>query len=115
MKIVKFFSIALVGSFLVASSVLANDVVKSTDSKTAENSIREQVAGALSQVNANDNSVVYVYFSVSETKGFELVDVKGNDAELTDKVKSVLASEAIVTTAVLDGKYSVKVRFADFK
>lgn len=116
MKVVKFFSIAVVSSFLTVSSMLASDVKgTNVEVKSAENSIREQVAGALSQVKADDNSVVYVVFSVSSSKGFEVVNVNSVNAALANEVKSVLTSQSISTSALVDGKYLLKVRFADFR
>jgi hypothetical protein len=116
MKVVKFFSVVLVSSFLTVSGLLANNVEgTNAEVKNAENAIREQVAGVLSDVNAAGNSVVYVVFTVSATKGFEVVSVNGSDADLASEVKSVLSSKAISTSALLDGKYLVKVRFADYK
>ena len=114
MKIVKFFSVALVSSFLVASSVLANDIASSkTDVKSAENVVRDQLAGALSQVSTNSDSEVFVYFKVSSKDGFKLLDVKGADSELASEVKSTLASKSIAAPASLDGKYLVKVKFTN--
>jgi len=115
MKIVKFFSVALVGSFLAVSSILANNVEgTNVEVKNAENSIREQVAGVLASVKADDNSVVYVTFTVS-AKGFEVVGVNGSDAVLASEVKKVLVAESISASSLLEGKYLLKVRFADYK
>jgi hypothetical protein len=110
MKVVKFFSIALVGSFLVASSMFAADVDKSKDVKAAENSIRQQVASVLSSVSTDDADFVYVHFTVSAEKGFQLTNVKGENETLVENVKIALTSNAI-STSVLEGKYLVKVRF----
>ena len=114
MKIVKFFSVALVSSFLVASSVFATSVEKSNaDVKSAENTVREQLASALSSVTAETSSDVFVYFTVSSKAGFELIDVNGLDSELASKVKSTLKAKTFATPAILDGKYLIKVKFTN--
>ena len=98
----------------MASSVFATNKVNSNaDVKSAENTVREQLAGALSNVSADESSDVYVYFKVSSKTGFELIDVKGLDAELAGKVKSTLKSKNFVTPAILDGTYLVKVKFTN--
>jgi hypothetical protein len=113
MKVVKFFSIALVSSFIVASSVFAADSDKSNaEVKAAEKVVREQLASALSSVSAEtETESVYVYFTVSSKGGFELNGVAGANAELTNKVKETLSAKSIATPAILDGKYLIKVRF----
>ncbi|HEY4785227.1 MAG TPA: hypothetical protein VIH57_04230 [Bacteroidales bacterium] len=113
MKIVKFFSVALVSSLLLASSVLANDVVKK-EGRSDENAVRRQLAGVLSKVSTDSNSEVFVYFKLSSKDGFELIDVKGQDNDLASKVKSALSTGAIAAPASLDGKYLVKVKFTSY-
>lgn len=114
MKVVKFFSIALAGSFLIASSVLASDVTKSkADVKTAENAIREQVANVLNKVSAEDADYVYVQFAVSANNGFELINVVGSNADLVMNVKTALTSKSITNKVDLEGKYVLKVNFVN--
>jgi hypothetical protein len=112
MKMVKFFSIALVSSFLVASSVFATDGDKSNlDVKAAENSVREQLASVLSSVSVEEAGEVFVYFSISPKGEFELNGVKGENEGLTNQVKETLHIKAISSSTVLNGKFAIKVRF----
>ncbi len=109
MKVVKFFAIALVSSFLVASNMFATDVNKSNDVKAAENSIREQLVSVLSTVSTDDVDCVYVHFSISD-KGLEVINVKGENQKLVDDVKAALTSKEISNSS-LNGKYLIKVTF----
>lgn len=111
MKVVKFFAIALVGSFLVASNMFANDADKSADVKAAENSVREQLASALSNVSIENPDYVYVQFSVSG-KGLEVINVKGENQTLIHDVKAALASQ-VIANPVLNGNYVIKVTFVN--
>jgi hypothetical protein len=114
MKTLKFFSIALVSSLLMVSSVFASGGDKSNaDVKAAENSIREQLAGVLSEVAVDNSDVVYVYFTVSAKNGFELNAVSSLNSSLSDQVKKTLTSKVIAAPANLDGKYLLKIRFID--
>jgi hypothetical protein len=109
MKVAKFFSIVLAGSFLTVSSMMASGN-ENADVKKAENTVREQIANVLSDVNIESSDVIYVYFTVS-SKGFELIDAKGENTELSDKVKEALSTSSIVPPVALEGKYLIKVRF----
>ncbi len=113
-KVVKFLSFAFLSSFLVAATALASNSSNTlTDVKASENALREQVANALSEVNFENGNEVYVYFTVSPSKGFEVNSVSGENAGLTREVKRTLSTKSIVAPANLEGKYFVKVKFTD--
>jgi hypothetical protein len=109
-KVFKFLSFAFVGSFLVVASALANEG-KGADLKKSENSVREQLAIALSKVSTEEESVAYVYFTVSSKEGFKLEKVSSLNDNLKEAVKSRLNASSIAVPADLDGKYLIKVSF----
>jgi len=109
-KVVKFLSYAFLGSFLVVSSAFASGD-KANSVKTSENSIREQLANALSKLSVEDASEVYVYFTVSSKSGFELENVAGLDSKLATDVKATLKAKSIAVPADLNGRFLIKVSF----
>lgn len=113
-KVVKVLSFAFLSSILVASKALASSGnVTLTDVKASENAIREQVASALTDASFQDGNEVYVYFSVSPSKGFEVNNVSGDNEELAQEVKRILSTKSIAAPANLEGKYLVKVKFSE--
>jgi hypothetical protein len=110
-KVVKFLSFAFVGSFLVVASALASGEKSGADVKRSENSVREQLARALSKVSVEDESVAYVYFTVSSKEGFKLEKVSSLNDGLKEAVKSTLSTSSIAVPADLEGKYLIKVNF----
>jgi hypothetical protein len=108
-KVVLFLSFALLSSFLV----VAEASTTTSDVKTSENAVREQLASVLSNVTFENGSEVTLIFSVSSEKGFELLGVNGKDAELIHYVKKELSSKSIAVPSNLEGKYSVTVKFTD--
>ena len=114
MKTVKFFASALLVSGLLVSTAFASDGDKAKSEKQAsENSIREQLSNALSDVSSAEKGVVFIYFTVSSEKGFELLNVAGENKILNGQVKGSLNSESIAAPSELKGSYVVKVVFAD--
>jgi len=114
MKTSKFLVSALLSGVLLVSSVYGTESDKSKNTSTdAKNVVREQIVDALSDITAPNNQEVYVHFSVSSDKGFELLKVDGANSELAKEVKSKLISENIKVTSELEGAYVIKVRFAD--
>jgi hypothetical protein len=115
MKIFKFFAIALVSSLLVASSVKASNVEdkSNTEVKSAENALREQLANALSNVSIEDQDVVYLQFTVTPDNGIKIINVEGENKDLASKVKQALSAKPITVPTVLEGNYSITVRFVN--
>ncbi len=114
MKTVKFFASALLISGLLVSTAIASEGDKAkSELKTSENSIREQLSSALSDVASSNEGVVFIYFTVSSEKGFEILNVAGENKILNDKVKSSLKGESISTPSNLKGSYMIKVLFTD--
>lgn len=110
-KVIKFLSFAFIGSFLVVASALASGEKSGSDVKKSENSVRDQLARALSKISAEDQSVAYVYFTVSSKEGFKLEKVSSLSDDLKEAVKSTLATSSISVPADLEGKYLIKVNF----
>jgi hypothetical protein len=114
MKIVKLLAIALVSSLLVGTSVMASGVEKtSREVRSAENTVRSQLVVALNKVNVEADSDVSIYFNVTNA-GFELINVSGLDAELTQKVKNTLTAKNIVVPSVMSGNYVIKIKFSNY-
>lgn len=110
MKTKKNLLFALIGSVLTLFSASGGIPPVNADFM-ARNSVREQITGALKDVEASENEVVWVYFTVNNKKEFILADVKGENLKLTEKVKNELQKEFIRVPYELIGKYSIKVRF----
>lgn len=114
MKTVKFFASALLISGLLVSNAIASEGDKAkSELKASENSIREQLSSALSDVASSNEGVVFIYFTVSSEKGFQILNVAGENKILNDMVKSSLKSEPISTPSNLKGSFMVKVLFTD--
>lgn len=114
MKTVKFFASALLISGLLVSTAIASEGDKAnSELKASENSIREQLTNALSDVASSNEGVVFIYFTVSSEKGFEILNVAGENKILNDKVKSSLKGESISASSNLKGSYMIKVLFTD--
>ena len=114
MKTVKFFASALLISGLLVSTAIASEGDKAnSELKASENSIREQLSSALSDVASSNEGVVFIYFTVSSEKGFEILNVAGENKILNDKVKSSLKGESISAPSNLKGSYMIKVLFTD--
>lgn len=114
MKTVKFFASALFISGLLVSTAIASEGDKAnSELKASENSIREQLTNALSDVASSNEGVVFIYFTVSSEKGFEILNVAGENKILNDKVKSSLKGESISASSNLKGSYMIKVLFTD--
>lgn len=114
MKTVKFFASALLISGLLVSNAIASEGDKAkSELKASENSIREQLSSALSDVASSNEGVVFIYFTVSSEKGFQILNIAGESKILNDMVKSSLKSEPISTPSNLKGSFMVKVLFTD--
>lgn len=113
MKTVKFFASALLSSVLLVSTAVASEGEKSNSAKASENTIREQISSALSDVALSNQGTVFIYFAVTPSKGFELLNVSGNDVTLINKVKRELISESISAPEGLKGNYMLKVVLTD--
>lgn len=113
MKTSKFFVTAVLSGMLFISSVNATDGNKPVSaSSNSKNMLRAQIVKALSNVSATDQEV-FIRFSVSSEKGFELLKVDGKNTELVKTVKFELGNENILVPTDLEGVYSLKVRFSD--
>jgi len=114
MKTSKFFVSALLVSGLLVSTAFASEGDKAkSDVKVSENSVREQLSSALSDVASDDKGVVFIYFTVSSEKGFELLNVEGENKNLNNLVETSLKTESILAPANLKGRFVVKVLFSD--
>lgn len=114
MKTVKFFSAALLISASLVSTAIASEGDKAkSEAKASENSVREQLSSALSNVTVADKGTVFIYFTVTSEKGFELLNVAGENKSLNDQVTSSLKSESILAPTNLKGSFVVKVLFTD--
>ena len=113
MKTVKFFASAILSSMLFTSALLASGGESGSSAKASENALRDQIVDVLSNVSSGTSGVVYVLFSVDKEKGLEVLNVSGVDGELANKVKSKLANNKFSIPSSLEGKYMIKVRFAD--
>ena len=112
-KVVKFLLVAFLGSFLVVASAMASVNNLEDDVKASENSIREQFVTTLSGVTVDVKSEIYVYFTVSAKKGFELNSVTGDNSGLNNEVEKLLKTNRIEVPTYLEGKYLVKVIFVN--
>jgi hypothetical protein len=114
MKTIKFFSSALLISGLLVSTAFASDGDKAKSEKQAsENSVREQLTSALSDIASNTDGIVFIKFSVSSEKGFQLLDVTGDNSALNEQVVSLLKRETVEVPSEMKGNYVVKVLFTD--
>ena len=113
-RVVNFLSFAFLSSFLlVAEATAGGNTKSSSDVKASENTVREQLANTLSNVAFQDGNEVYIYFTVSSDKGFELNRVSGQNEDLANEVKLMLSNKTINVPSNLEGKYLVKVHFTD--
>lgn len=110
MKKVKLISMAIVGSFLAFSSLSAKDIKDPNSTKSSEFVFRKQFSNVVSSINFNEPGSVSVYFKISSRK-FELINVKGSDNSLVDKVKAAIEKNKIEVPVGLDGKYQISVSF----
>jgi hypothetical protein len=111
MKVVKFFSVALISSFLTVSGVLASDISSpKVKEQSAENSIREEIANALKNISVKDNTVAYLQFNVDD-KGFKVLGVQSLDSDVANKVKSIIADRSFDTSNLSSGTYLIKLSF----
>lgn len=110
MKVSKLVLSAMVSSVLFVSSAFSADLNgNGSGSKAAVASVRTQISEVLSDVSTTGE--VFVYFSTSAEKGFELVKVVGKDKSLVDLVKNRISTEKIDSPEGLEGSYVVKVSF----
>lgn len=114
MKTIKFFSSALLISGLLVSNAFASEGDKAkSDKRLSENSVREQLTSALSDIASNTDGVVFIKFSVSSEKGFQLLNVSGENLALNDQVTDLLKRETVEVPAEMKGNFVVKVLFTD--
>jgi hypothetical protein len=114
MKTMNFFASTLLISSMLVSTAFASEGDKSgSELKASENSVREQLSSALSDVASTNKGVVFIYFSASSEKGFELLNVAGEDKNLNDQVKKTLNPASVSIPSGLDGSYVVKIVFTD--
>jgi len=113
MKIVKLFSSVLFVSVMMVSSVFAAENESAKAVKAAEKSVREQIASVLSDLSTNEKGEVSISFKLSSEKGFELIKTEGAGYFLTTAVEAALRTSLIEVPAVLQGNYTLKVRFSD--
>jgi hypothetical protein len=96
------------------STAFASDGDKAKSEKQAsENSVREQLTSALSDIASNTDGIVFIKFSVSSEKGFQLLDVTGDNSALNEQVVSLLKRETVEVPSEMKGNYVVKVLFTD--
>lgn len=111
MKIVKFFSVALISSFLTVSAVSAGNINSpKAKEQSAENSIREEIANALRNISVKDNTVAYLQFNVDD-KGFKVLGVQSLDSDVATKVKSIITGRSFDTSNLSSGTYLIKLSF----
>jgi hypothetical protein len=112
MKTIKFFIVACLSTVLFSNTIFANGSASAEEKGAkAEELIRSQILYTFSDVNVEDNLVVYVLFSVDKEKGFAVKEVSSFDQSFATMVKTKLSKSNISAPASLEGDYLIKIRF----
>lgn len=117
MKKGKFIVSALISAALMVSSVFGSEGEKYAPSRSAEYSVRVQLAQLMSREEVEGNKgEVSVVFSSFPSNPFKVLSVTGSSKELVNKFKSRLEKTPLkVPDAMFGHSYSVTIHFSDIE
>jgi hypothetical protein len=117
MKKGKFIFSALIGIALMVSNVFGSEVEKNASERSAENSVRVQLAQLLSpeEIGGNKGEISVVFSSFPATP-FKIVHVTGSNQELVKKFTNRLQrTPLLVPEAMYGHSYSITIHFSELE